>query len=65
MRRLVLLPAAVLLVAGAVWVLQGIGLVKGSFMTGDRRWEAIGLVVFILGLLVAWFGLRRKRVTET
>ncbi|MFZ0217629.1 MAG: hypothetical protein WAM30_16995 [Candidatus Dormiibacterota bacterium] len=64
MRRLALLPAAVFLIAGAVWVLQGVGLIKGSFMTGDRRWEAIGLVVFILGLLLGWFGLRRKRVTQ-
>lgn len=35
----------VLLAVGVVWVLQGIGVVTGSFMTGSKLWFAIGLVV--------------------
>jgi hypothetical protein len=35
----------VLGLVGAVWFLQGIGVVKGSFMTGQPIWAIIGLVL--------------------
>jgi hypothetical protein len=34
--------AVVLLVVGAVWVLQGVGFLGGSFMTGEALWAVIG-----------------------
>jgi hypothetical protein len=60
-RRLALVPAVILVLVGAVWILQGMGLLKGSVMTGERQWEAIGFVVLVVGLLVGWFALRRRR----
>ena len=33
--------------------MQGIGLVGGSFMTGQRLWLVIGIVLVVLGILVA------------
>ena len=36
---------------GGVWIGQGSGLIKGSFMTGSRTWLAIGLLCFVVGLL--------------
>jgi hypothetical protein len=62
-RRLALIPALVLILAGLVWVLQGIGLIKGSFMTGSQTWEVIGFVVLIVGLVIGRFGLTRRRQT--
>jgi hypothetical protein len=44
-----------LLLTGVVWFLQGINILPGSFMTGDLRWAAAGVVSFVLGLLV-WGG---------
>jgi len=44
---------------GAVWVLQGVGLLKGSFMTGEPIWAIIGLVLLgfsIRTLLIALRG---------
>jgi hypothetical protein len=36
---------------GAVWVGQGLGLIRGeSFMVDDIRWTWIGLVVILGGL---------------
>jgi hypothetical protein len=38
-----------LLLLGLVWVLQGSGLLGGSFMTGQSQWLYIGIVVAIIG----------------
>jgi len=56
-RRLLLVPAAVLVVIGLVLTLQGVGVLPGSFMTGERQWAAIGLALIIVGLVLAWFAL--------
>jgi hypothetical protein len=48
---------AVLVAAGAVWFFQGLGLIHGSFMTGQTRWTAIGVVVALAGfVLLGWPG---------
>jgi hypothetical protein len=60
-RRLALIPAVILVLAGLVWILQGIGVIKGSFMTGSQTWEVIGFVVLIVGLIIGRFGLSRRR----
>ncbi|TIV72446.1 MAG: hypothetical protein E5V93_19105 [Mesorhizobium sp.] len=36
---------------GALWSLQGLGLVGGSFMTGQTRWRYIGLVTVLVGII--------------
>jgi hypothetical protein len=45
--------------AGGVWILQGAGVLVGSFMTGQRMWLYIGIVVAIIGLALAYNGIRR------
>jgi hypothetical protein len=44
------LLALIVLAIGALWSLQGIGVVGGSFMTGQSQWLYIGLVAMLLGL---------------
>lgn len=58
-RRLALIPAVILVLAGLFWILQGIGVIKGSFMTGSQTWEVIGFVVLVVGVAVGRFGLSR------
>jgi len=62
MKRWITLAAGVVLVlVGAVWVLQGIGVVTGSFMTGQKLWFLIGLAAFLAGVvLIAATATRRK-----
>jgi hypothetical protein len=48
-------------VIGAVWSLQGQGLLGGSSMTDDRRWLVIGVVTIVFGALVAYRGIRSGR----
>lgn len=38
---------------GAVFAGQGLGYIPGSFMTNDIKWFWIGLVMVILGLVLA------------
>jgi hypothetical protein len=51
----------VLLVAGVVWILQGSGLLKGSFMTGQSRWLSIGIACAVLGLVLLLSARRSTR----
>ena len=48
-----------LLLLGALWTLQGLGLVGGSFMTGSRLWLVIGLVLVVAGAALLLRRLRR------
>ena len=51
---------ALLVLLGAVWILQGINVLPGSFMTGQIQWAIYGALALIAGcvlLIVA----RRQR----
>jgi hypothetical protein len=62
MRQLVLIVVGVLLaLTGAVWTLQGLGYISGSFMTGATLWAIIGPVVLLAGLALMVAALRRRR----
>jgi hypothetical protein len=50
----------VIAIAGAVWALQGFGLIGGSFMSGTTIWAVIGPVVALAGLAIAAVGLRGR-----
>jgi hypothetical protein len=54
-----LILGVVAILAGAVWILQGSGVIPGSFMTGQRMWLVIGIIVAIVGLALAYNGIRR------
>ena len=35
--------AVALMVVGGVWFFQGVGVIEGSFMTGEAAWAVIGV----------------------
>jgi len=41
--------ALVLVVVGAVWFFQGVGVIEGSFMTGEAVWAVIGVACVAVG----------------
>jgi hypothetical protein len=51
MRLFRYLLALTVLAIGALWSLQGIGWVGGSFMTGQSQWLYIGIVTMLIGLV--------------
>jgi hypothetical protein len=52
-----LIPGVILLLLGLTWLLQGAGVMKGSFMTGQKLWLVVGILVALIGLVVGWLGL--------
>ena len=54
MGRIVLLTlAALMIVVGGLWTLQGLGYVGGSSMSGVAFWAEVGPVVAGLGVALA------------
>jgi hypothetical protein len=54
-----LILGLIAVIAGGVWILQGTGVLPGSFMTGQRMWLVIGIIVAVVGLALAYNGIRR------
>jgi hypothetical protein len=53
--------AAILVVVGAVWIGQGLGLIRGSsFMIDDIRWAIIGAAMLVGGLVIGWTAFRSR-----
>ena len=50
-----------LVVFGAIWFLQGINILPGSFMTGDIHWAYYGGIAMIIGVFVLFTANRRRR----
>ena len=52
---------ALVALAGAVWTLQGLGYIGGSFMSGATLWAVIGPIVLLVGLAIIYLALRGRR----
>ena len=52
--------AVLLVVAGIIWILQGVNLLPGSFMTGDPQWAINGAITTAIGVGLFWFASRKK-----
>ncbi|MEV0351002.1 hypothetical protein AB0H88_34910 [Nonomuraea sp. NPDC050680] len=62
MKAWIFLVLGVLLaLVGALWTLQGLGVVGGSVMSGVTLWAIIGPIVLIIGLVIAFIGIRQLR----
>jgi hypothetical protein len=48
------------LVVGCVWILQGINILPGSFMTGQTKWAIFGVVLAIAGIGILVSANRRR-----
>ena len=47
--------AVIACLLGCIWILQGVNILPGSFMTGDMRWAYRGAAVAIVsGALLYW-----------
>jgi F0F1-type ATP synthase assembly protein I len=59
-RTIGLIFGALAVLVGAVWIGQGVGFIKGSFMTGSPTWLAIGLLCLVVGLFLIFLSVRRS-----
>ena len=59
MKLVLTIAGVVMMLLGCVWILQGVGVLPGSFMTGQMQWAVYGAIIGVLGIgLVLWA--RRK-----
>jgi hypothetical protein len=61
MRYVLLILGGLMILMGGVWLLQGIGVLPGSFMTGQVFWAIMGAVLLAVGGLVVLAGFRQNR----
>ena len=61
MKTVLTIVGALLIFFGAVWFLQGINILPGSFMTGQIMWAVIGGISFVVGIALLIFSRRLVR----
>jgi hypothetical protein len=52
MRTVLNVSGALLVLMGGVWILQGINVLPGSFMTGQTRWAVYGAIAAVVGIVL-------------
>jgi len=59
LRCVLLIAGGLMILVGGVWLLQGVGMLPGSFMTGQPFWAVMGAIFLAVGgvLVVAGFRL--------
>jgi hypothetical protein len=60
MRWVLLVIGVLMALSGVVWTLQGLDVLGGSAMSGDKTWAVVGPIVAVLGVVLAAAGLRRR-----
>ena len=61
MRTAMIVAGVLLLLVGVVWILQGINVLPGSFMTGQTKWAVYGTITAVIGIALIVLS-RRGRV---
>ncbi len=49
----------IFLLLGIVWILQGLNILLGSFMSGNMAWAINGLIAAVIGLTLLFAANRR------
>ncbi len=60
MKSLMLIGGGLLALAGVIFALQGAGAIGGSAMSGVTFWAYCGPVIAVIGLVIAFAGLRQR-----
>ena len=61
MRMLMTIVGVLLVLMGGVWILQGINVLPGSFMTGQTKWAVYGALAAVAGIVLIVLGRRGAR----
>jgi uncharacterized membrane protein HdeD (DUF308 family) len=48
------------LLVGCVWILQGVNVLPGSFMTGQTKWAVFGVILAAAGIALLVSANRRR-----
>jgi hypothetical protein len=64
MRIILNVIAILLILVGAVWILQGENVLGGSLMTGQPQWAVYGALVAVVGIVLLVFANWRKAASH-
>jgi hypothetical protein len=64
MKILLNIIGVVLILVGAVWILQGVNVIGGSVMTGQTQWAVYGALSAFVGIVLMVVANRRRAVTH-
>jgi len=65
MRGILVGIGIVLILLGGLWILQGVGILGGSVMTGQTFWAIVGVILLIVGSVLCALGVRRRPTTPS
>ena len=60
MRVIFYVLGGLLILSGAIWFLQGINVLPGSFMTGQIKWAIYGAIAILVGIVLVVYAKRRN-----
>jgi hypothetical protein len=52
MKLVIRILGVVLIALGIIWILQGVNILPGSFMTGQIQWAWRGGILVVVGILL-------------
>ncbi len=55
--------AVLLILVGIIWILQGVGVLPGSFMSGNIQYAFLGAILDIIGIAILIYANRRSKAT--
>ena len=58
MRWVLIVLGGLMVIMGGTWLLQGVGILPGSFLTGQTFWAVVGALVLVAGAVLCYFGAR-------
>ena len=59
MRWALVIVGGLMVLMGGTWLLQGVGILPGSFMTGQTFWAIVGTAFLVGGAALCYLGARR------
>ncbi len=65
MKIILTIIGVLLILMGGVWILQGINVLPGSFMTGQIRWAIYGGIAAIAGVALIVLANKKKAAPPT
>jgi hypothetical protein len=64
MKWILIVGGGLLIAIGALWALQGLGVITQGAMAGHMRWTLIGGILAVAGAVLVVMGFSRRRSTR-
>ena len=61
MRPVLVLFGVIVAFLGFGWLMQGVGILPGSFMSGSQFWAMVGGLTFLIGVAIVAASLRIRK----